>query len=72
MGLPLMTSALEGKEKRTLSCLFDRGINSEIIRDVISVRFPVGDVEAVGDVADDPVGVGRVLPAEAALQLERT
>ena len=69
-----MKSGLKGKQKRTLGCLSDRerGINSEIIRDVISVRFPVGDVEAVGDVADNPVGVGRVLPAEAALQLERT
>ena len=70
-----MTSALERKQKRTLSCLlFDRvrEINSAIMKDVTSVRFPVGDVEAVGDVADNPVGVGRVLPAEAALQLERT
>ena len=36
------------------------------------VARPVGDVEAVGDVADDPVGVIRVLPAEATLQLELT
>ena len=68
-----MTSGLEGKRREhSAAYLTVTGINSEIIRDVISVRFPVGDVEAVGDVADDPVGVGRVLPAEAALQLERT
>ena len=50
-----------------------KGINSaEIIKDIVSERFPVGDVEAVGDVADDPVGVGWVLTAKAALQLKRT
>ena len=75
-GLPLMTSTLERKQKRTVGdgCLNDRvkGTNFNMIKDVVSEGIPVGDVEAVGDVADDPVGVGRVLPAEAALQPERT
>ena len=32
----------------------------------------VSDVKAVRDVADDPVGVGRVFAAKATLQLEYT